>query len=88
MLDEATASLDAEKETLIQTALSRLIQNKTVLIIAHRMRTVASADKIVVLSDGIVAEQGKPDELYAKNGIYTHMVELQTGSQRWTLGTM
>ncbi len=88
MLDEATASLDAENETLIQTALSRLIQNKTVLIIAHRMRTVASADKIVVLSDGIVAEQGKPDELYAKNGIYTHMVELQTGSQRWTLGTM
>lgn len=88
LLDEATASLDVENETLIQTALSRLIQNKTVLIIAHRMRTVAGADKIVVLSDGIVAERGKPDELYAKNGIYTHMVELQTGSQRWTLGTV
>lgn len=85
LLDEATASLDVENETLIQTALSRLIQNKTVLIIAHRMRTVAGADKIVVLKDGIVAEQGSPDELYAKNGLYTHMVELQTGSQNWTI---
>ena len=65
--------------------LSRLIQNKTVLIIAHRMRTVAGADKIVVLKDGVVAEQGSPDELYAKNGLYTHMVELQTGSQNWTI---
>ena len=85
LLDEATASLDVENETLIQTALSRLIQNKTVLIIAHRMRTVAGADKIVVLKDGVVAEQGSPDELYAKNGLYTHMVELQTGSQNWTI---
>ena len=85
LLDEATASLDVENETLIQTALSRLIQNKTVLIIAHRMRTVAGADKIVVLSDGVVAEQGKPDELYAKHGRYTHMVDLQTSSQRWTI---
>lgn len=85
LLDEATASLDVENETLIQTALSRLIQNKTVLIIAHRMRTVAGADKIVVLSDGVVAEQGSPDELYAGNGIYTHVVDLQTGSQSWTI---
>ena len=85
LLDEATASLDVENETLIQTALSRLVQNKTVLIIAHRMRTVAGADKIVVLSDGVVAEQGAPDALYAQNGIYTHMVQLQTGSQNWTI---
>ena len=85
LLDEATASLDVENETLIQTALSRLIQNKTVLIIAHRMCTVAGADKIVVLSDGVVAEQGAPDALYAQNGLYTHMVQLQTGSQNWTI---
>ena len=86
LLDEATASLDVENETLIQTALSRLIKNKTVLVIAHRMRTVAGADKIVVLSDGVVAEQGSPDELYNKNGIYRHMVDLQTSSQNWALG--
>ena len=85
LLDEATASLDVENETLIQTALSRLIKNKTVLVIAHRMRTVAGADKIVVLSDGVVAEQGTPDELYKKNGIYTHMVDLQTSSQNWKI---
>ena len=85
LLDEATASLDVENETLIQTALSRLIRNKTVLIIAHRMRTVAGADKIVVLADGIVAEQGSPNELYAKNGLYTHMVDLQNGSQSWSI---
>ena len=85
LLDEATASLDVENETLIQTALSRLIHNKTVLIIAHRMRTVAGADKIVVLSNGVVAEQGTPDALYAQNGLYTHMVQLQTQSQNWTI---
>ena len=85
LLDEATASLDVENETLIQTALSRLIHNKTVLIIAHRMRTVAGADKIVVLSDGVVAEQGTPDALYAQNGLYTHMVQMQTQSQNWTI---
>ena len=85
LLDEATASLDVENETLIQTALSRLIQNKTVLIIAHRMRTVAGADKIVVLSGGVVAEQGSPEELYKKNGIYTHMADLQTKGQSWTI---
>lgn len=84
LLDEATASLDVENETLIQTALSRLIQNKTVLIIAHRMRTVAGADKIVVLVLR-QTEHGAPDALYAQNGIYTHMVQLQTGSQNWTI---
>ena len=85
LLDEATASLDAENETLIQTALSRLIQNKTVMIIAHRMRTVAGADKIVVLKDGVVAEQGSPIELMSKNGIYAYMVKLQTESQNWSI---
>ena len=85
LLDEATASLDVENETAIQDALSRLIKNKTVLIIAHRMRTVAGADQVVVLSGGIVAEQGRPDELYARKGLYTHMVDLQSASQNWTI---
>lgn len=85
LLDEATASLDVENETLIQSALSRLIKDKTVIVIAHRMRTVAGADKIVVLSDGVVAEEGSPDELYKKDGIYTHMTDLQRDSQNWTL---
>ena len=85
LLDEATASLDVENETAIQEALSRLIKNKTVLIIAHRMRTVAGADQVVVLSGGIVAEQGSPAELYARKGLYTHMVDLQTESQRWAI---
>lgn len=85
LLDEATASLDVENETLIQSALSRLIRNKTVLIIAHRMRTVAGADKIVVLKDGYVAEEGTPDALMQKNGIYSHMVKLQSESQNWTI---
>ena len=85
LLDEATASLDVENETAIQEALSRLIKNKTVLIIAHRMRTVAGADQVVVLSGGIVAEQGSPAELYARKGLYTHMVDLQSTSQSWTL---
>lgn len=85
LLDEATASLDVENETLIQSALSRLIQNKTVLVIAHRMRTVAGADKIVVLSDGVVAESGTPETLRKRGGIYAHMVQLQMESQNWTL---
>lgn len=85
LLDEATASLDVENETVIQTALSRLIQDKTVLVIAHRMRTVASADKIVVLEKGKVAEEGTSAELLNINGIYHHMVTLQTESQNWTL---
>ncbi len=86
LLDEATASLDVENETAIQSALSRLIKDKTVLLIAHRMRTVAGADKVVVLSNGTVAEQGEPEELLHQNGIYAHMVKLQTESQDWAIG--
>lgn len=86
LLDEATASLDAENESAIQEALSRLIQNKTVLIIAHRMRTVSGADRIVVLKDGVVAEQGSPKELSEKPGsIYAGMVKQQLISQSWTM---
>ena len=83
LLDEATASLDVENETLIQAALSRLIKDKTVLVIAHRMRTVSGADKVVVLSDGSVAEQGTPKELMDTGKIYPHMVKLQMVSQEW-----
>ena len=85
LLDEATASLDVENETAMQTALSRLIRNKTVLVIAHRMRTVAGADKIVVLSDGVVAEQGTPEKLLNKNGIFKRMADLQLQGQNWTV---
>lgn len=85
LLDEATASLDVENETAIQTALSRLIKDKTVLIIAHRMRTVSGADKIVVLKDGLVSECGSPEELYKKNGTFAHMVKLQTESESWKI---
>ena len=85
LLDEATASLDVENETAIQTALSRLIKNKTVLIIAHRMRTVAGADKIIVLSDGVVAEQGAPNDLLHKDGIFKRMYYLQLAGQCWTV---
>lgn len=84
-LDEATASLDVENETKIQSALSRLIKNKTVLIIAHRMRTVEGADKVIVLADGKVAEQGIPNKLYQQNGMYSRMVKLQTESQNWAI---
>lgn len=85
LLDEATASLDVENETLIQVALSRLIKDKTVLVIAHRMRTVSGTDKVVVLSDGCVAEQGAPEELMNKGRIYPHMVKLQMVSQNWSI---
>lgn len=85
LLDEATASLDVENETLIQAALSRLIKDKTVLVIAHRMRTVSGADKVVVLSDGCAAEQGTPEELMNTGKIYPHMVKLQRISQDWEI---
>lgn len=85
LLDEATASLDVENETLIQTALSKLIKNKTVIVIAHRMRTVAGADKIVVLSDGVVAEEGTAESLKKLNGIFVHMMNLQSESSNWKL---
>ncbi|WP_202127825.1 ABC transporter ATP-binding protein [Clostridium sp. C2-6-12] len=85
LLDEATASLDVENETMIQEALSRLIKNKTVLIIAHRMRTVTGADKIVVLKDGIVAEQGSPDKLVKEGTIYKHMAEIQLEAASWRI---
>ena len=85
LLDEATASLDVENETLIQEALSGLIKDKTVLIIAHRMRTIANANHIVVLKDGVVAESGTPDELMAQDGIYRHMTELQNISRSWKI---
>lgn len=85
LLDEATASLDVENETKVQGALSRLLAGKTVLVIAHRMRTVEAADKIVVLADGRVAEEGSPAELMDKNGLYRRMVELQRQSAGWRL---
>lgn len=85
LLDEATASLDVENETKVQGALSRLLAGKTVLVIAHRMRTVEAADKIVVLADGRVAEEGTPAELLVKNGLYRRMVELQRQSAGWRL---
>ena len=86
LLDEATASLDVENETKVQRALSRLLAGKTVLVIAHRMRTVAGADHIVVLENGHVTEQGTPAELMERGGLYRRMVELQSESARWQLG--
>lgn len=85
LLDEATASLDAENETQIQKAISRLVKGKTVLIIAHRMRTVEGVDKLVLLKEGKVAEQGAPQELFAKGGLYTKMCELQQQSGNWKM---
>ena len=85
LLDEATASLDVENETKVQGALSRLLAGKTVLVIAHRMRTVAGADHIVVLENGRVAEQGTPAELMEKGGLYRRIVELQSHSAQWQL---
>ena len=85
ILDEATASLDVENETKVQGALSRLLVGKTVLVIAHRMRTVEAADKIIVLADGRVAEEGTPAELMNKNGLYHRMVDLQRQSAGWRL---
>lgn len=85
LLDEATASLDVENETQVQQALSRLLAGKTVIVIAHRMRTVENADHIVVLRDGVVAEQGSPAELKAADGLFAHMVQLQKESDAWQL---
>ena len=86
LLDEATASLDVENETKVQGALSRLLSGKTVLVIAHRMRTVEAADKIVVLKDGKVAEQGSPERLRAdKNSIFRRMTELQAIGAKWSI---
>ena len=85
LLDEATASLDAENESAIQEALSRLIKNKTVLIIAHRMRTIANANHIVVLKDGVVAEQGSPKALSEYDSIYSRMTKQQLIAQNWSI---
>ena len=87
LLDEATASLDVENESAVQEALSRLLQGKTVLVIAHRMRTVAGADHIVVLERGRVAQQGTPEELMRKGGLYRRMTELQKETAQWEMGT-
>ena len=83
LMDEATASLDVDNESVIQESISKLIQNKTVLIIAHRMRTVDGVDKIVVLKDGVVAEQGTPKELKQQNGLYKHMIDTQLETGQW-----
>ncbi|WP_129596264.1 ABC transporter ATP-binding protein [Anaerophilus nitritogenes] len=85
LLDEATASLDVENETKIQTALSELIKNKTVLVIAHRLRTVVGADKIVVLGEGTVLEEGNHSQLMENNGLYCHLYKLQQESVEWSL---
>lgn len=85
LLDEATASLDVESESLVQEALSRLLVGKTVLVIAHRMRTVLGADHIVVLAEGRVAEEGTPAELLAAGGLFARMVSLQGSAADWKL---
>ena len=87
LLDEATASLDVDNETEIQEAISRLVKGKTVLVIAHRMRTVENADQIIVLDGGVVAESGTHDTLMKKNGLYARLVKLQTASAEWKLNT-
>lgn len=85
LLDEATASLDVENETFIQESLSRLIKDKTVIIIAHRMRTVAGADKIVVLNEGKVQESGSPASLTASGGFYKRMQDIQKSALDWNI---
>ena len=86
LLDEATASLDVENETKVQGALSRLLVGKTVLVIAHRMRTVEAADHIIVLADGRIAEDGTPAELFAReNGMFRRMAQLQAASAGWSI---
>lgn len=83
-MDEATAALDPENETLIQHAISTLIKNKTVIVIAHRLRTVETADKIIVLNKGTIAETGTHSELMEKDGIYREMYRLQRESDQWS----
>lgn len=85
LLDEASASLDVESETFVQKALSRLIANRTVIMIAHRMRTIANASKLIILEDGHVVEQGTPEQLLRKEGVYQRMVDLQKMSNEWKL---
>ena len=85
LLDEASASLDVESETYVQKALSKLIQNKTVIMIAHRMRTVANASHLVVLENGRVSEEGTSEQLLENNGLYKHMVDLQSMSYAWKI---
>ena len=85
LLDEASASLDVESETFVQKALSRLIANRTVIMIAHRMRTIANASKLIVLEDGHVVEQGTPEQLLRKEGVYQRIVDLQKMSNEWKL---
>lgn len=85
LLDEATASLDPENEVLIQRAISRLIKGKTVLVIAHRLRTVANADQILVLSNGVIAESGTHAELMAGDGLYRRLYQIQAGCQKWAV---
>ena len=85
LLDEATASLDVDNETQIQEAISKLVRGKTVLVIAHRMRTIEAADQIVVLDHGVVEESGTNDELMQRNGLYRKLVDLQTEAANWKL---
>ena len=83
LLDEATSSLDPENEVEIQTALSELVKDKTVVVIAHRLRTVVNADQILVLKDGKLIESGKHEELIKKNGLYKQLYQIQMESSGW-----
>lgn len=85
LLDEATASLDVENESQVQAAISRLTQNKTVIVIAHRMRTIENADHVIVLDQGRIVEEGTPQELLTAGGRFTHMAKLQNMSSAWEI---